>query len=338
MTQSGVPAAVLLGLASLTSCQRASQTGLEAFGDARSTPAQSAGATPTPVSPGPAKEQGSSPGAPVAANVGARTAIIADHRAVQEFDRIPESWITKAKALSVHIATTSHGAQITEGIWPLAERDPRFAYTKKRDDSGQAGPKEAGKLRIYEGNGPCQASCQANCTAYPAAITPDQYWDSPCGLERTRAVLDTGAFDLTLWAWCTEQSQNTPEQVDRYLARLGELDAQYPKLRVVYLTGVVDPASDKLARNNQRIRDHVAKEGLILYDFADIERHAPDGTEHPTTTERCDWCPTWCAAHPADCANLPDNCPHAHPFACLVKAKAFWWLLARAAGWPGIPG
>ena len=58
----------------------------------------------------------------------------------------------------------------------------------------------------------------------------------------------------------------------------------------------------------------------------------PDGNDHPTTTDACEWCAVWCEAHAADCTSVPD-CAHSHGFNCIRKAKEFWVMMARLAGW-----
>jgi hypothetical protein len=79
----------------------------------------------------------------------------------------------------------------------------------------------------------------------------------------------------------------------------------------------------------------VQAHGKVLYDFADIESWDPSGAHYPATDDSCPWCAGWCAAHPGDCAGLPGGCAHSHPFNCLLKGRAFWWLSARIAGWGG---
>ena len=89
------------------------------------------------------------------------------------------------------------------------------------------------------------------------------------------------------------------------------------------------------------VRNYVAANQKLLFDFADIESYDPDGTFYPTMigTDSCLWCADWCTANPEDfsCQNLSFFCAHSHPLQCALKAQAFWQLIARAAGWNGTP-
>ena len=81
------------------------------------------------------------------------------------------------------------------------------------------------------------------------------------------------------------------------------------------------------------VRDYVIANGKVLFDFADIESWDPDGNYYPETTDACEWCSKWCSEHPEDCDFACRRCAHSHKFNCLLKAKAFWWMMARLAGW-----
>jgi hypothetical protein len=49
----------------------------------------------------------------------------------------------------------------------------------------------------------------------------------------------------------------------------------------------------------------------------------------------CSWCDAYCTAHPAYCADFSEmgDCAHTHKLFCKMKANAFWWMMARLAGW-----
>ena len=54
-----------------------------------------------------------------------------------------------------------------------------------------------------------------------------------------------------------------------------------------------------------------------------------DGVEH-------NWAVEWCAEHPGECSST--SCAHSRSLNCDMKGRAFWWLMARIAGWPGPDG
>ncbi|MHB8080254.1 MAG: hypothetical protein ACYDIE_13480 [Candidatus Krumholzibacteriia bacterium] len=226
------------------------------------------------------------------------SAVIADHEAVALFGAVQSATCDSLRArCRIYYGHTSHGSQVVTGLQMLAGESAVYApptITEVNDDLGVAG---------------------------------DVTWVAP-----TRAWLDAhpGACELVVWSWCGGVSDNTVEGIDIYLGAMAALEADYPGVVFVYMTGHLDGTGDagNLKARNDQIRAWCRDRGKVLFDFADIEAHDPAGAYHPDETDACAWCADWCATHDCpDCA----YCAHSHCFNCYRKGQAFWVLLARLA-------
>nr|HPI33480.1 dockerin type I domain-containing protein [candidate division Zixibacteria bacterium] len=156
--------------------------------------------------------------------------------------------------------------------------------------------------------------------------------------EATRSHLNEpgNATNVVVWSWCGGVSTNTPEGIDLYLSEMSALESEYPGVTFVYMTGHLDgtgPTGNLYLRNDQ-IRSYCTLHDKALFDFADIESYDPEGAYYPEGSDDCAWCAAWCTVNPCPPC---DGCAHSHCYNCYRKGKAFWWLLARLAGWQDEP-
>lgn len=254
----------------------------------------------------------------------ATAALVIDHTTT-DLSQIPAAWLAQAQNLAFHFAHTSHGSQIVTGLewWATQRADLDVAVHYELPSA------RAGALLIYDGNN----------YGGDNYITPEMYWSTDDGRTHTMQVANSAAFGYSMWSWCGQQSDNSVSDVNAYLNTLAQFEAAYPGMRFIYMTGHTDGGGATLARNNQMVRDYVQAHNKVLFDFAAIESYDPAGNYYPDTDDSCPWCEQWCTDHPADCAGLESipDCAHSHPLQCRQKAQAFWWMMARLAGWPG-PG
>ena len=143
--------------------------------------------------------------------------------------------------------------------------------------------------------------------------------------------------NVIIWSWCGQVSSQTQQSmISDYLTPMTHLEADYPGIKFVYMTGHLNGSgsADNLNLRNQQIRDYCIANNKILFDFADIESYDPDGQVNYMSLnvdDNCDytdgnWATNWITAHPVDAlttlATNCSNCAHSQRLNCVLKGRA----------------
>ena len=250
--------------------------------------------------------------------------IIIDHLCT-DIDQVPEQWIVQAKDdFRIAYGHTSHGSQIISGMEVLFSQSELYSFNHDGSD---------GALSLHDRVPPGDLG-NPNRTEW--------YY-------RTRNLLTNPDCDrnLIMWSWCGQVSSASANDINTYLNLMTQLELEFPQVTFVYMTGHLDGTGEdgNLHQRNNQIREFCRINNKVLFDFADIESYDPDGNyfldkyadDHcnydsdGNRTRDANWAEEWCAAHPGECSFC--SCAHSHSLNCDLKGRAFWWMMARLAGW-----
>lgn len=252
----------------------------------------------------------------------ASSPFIIDHTCT-DVSRIPDQYIQQVKdQFRFHYAHTSHGGQIVTGLTRLASSSARGQGNAQPLLANRYGfhveycslPQSQNTLRMMDGQ------MSSYCETY---VTPDLYWESDYGMSTTRSVLNNFDVNVSMFAWCSQLDYYSQSEVQTYLNRMSQLESEFPDVTFIYMTGNAQSEDQNRVDRNNQIREYCRNNGKFLFDFADLDcwyngqQHTVNGIpmEHPHYHG--------------------DEAGHTTHESCANKARAFWWMMARLAGWDG---
>ncbi|MBN2002702.1 MAG: DUF11 domain-containing protein [Anaerolineae bacterium] len=285
----------------------------------------------------------------------ARTAPLIIDNLDTDITIVPQQYIEAAKQqLHIGYGHTSHGSQISSGMNGLVDFANNgglgLALPEDIFMTSSSGNQGGTRLHFYEGDGYGDGDLDHDVGYYPDWV------------EETHAYL--GAVDgngrgnnhpeinVIMWSWCGQASGRTEETMrTTYLEPMTALEAEYPGITFVYMTGHSDGSGEEgnLHLRNQQIRDYVIANNKVLFDFYRIELYDPDGNYYgdKAVNDECyydsdgngsrdrNWASDWQEAHTEGVDWYSCSCAHSQSLNCNRKAYAIWALWASLAGWNG---
>jgi hypothetical protein len=275
--------------------------------------------------------------------------IIVDHTCT-DITAIPQAAIEQAKS-SLHIAYghTSHGSQLITGMNGLIA----FANAGGK---GLSLPTDIFKWSY--GGAPSQLDLHDEAMGGDVGYYPDWVNNTKSYLGSPNPTTGRGTThpqtNVIIWSWCGQISgkYSAGTLQSQYLTPMSQLEANYPGVTFVYMTGHLDHSVDAANKAaNQMVRNFCIANNKVLYDFTDIESYNPDGTYFQFADDGCNyyssasswtvlgnWATEWQNTHTVNVDWF--NCSPAHSQALNgnLKGYAAWWLWSRLGGWSGIAG
>jgi hypothetical protein len=234
--------------------------------------------------------------------------IAVDHTCVDEKDsRIPRQFLDKARSLKILFGHQSVGGNLLEGLDELSEAEPK-RYALERGSEPEAGWFDShaglGDFEVGENENP-----RGKIDHFQRKLARDGYGKRVQVAMMKLCYVDFGEDTDAKSLFERARDVLTPLEKD---------------VRIVWWTAPLADADNRTRHAyNRLVREHCKAKERILFDLADIESHDPQGREHLQDGVPALW------------PKYTEDGGHLNGLGRARAARAFWWLLARLAGWDG---
>lgn len=233
------------------------------------------------------------------------SSVIVDHRqAFATATLIPDAWMAQARALRIMFGHQSVGRNILDGLAALQNHRPsRCAVT----------------ILTYPDENP------GGCVSQFSVGTNG---DPPGKILDFQTKVDSGAMpaaQVALFKFCFvdfTDTTNVPALLNGYESTMSALEARHPTVRFVYCTVPIETAFLATREQlNEQLRTYCSSNNKALFDIASIESYDP--SDNPIGGAQ----PTLYAGY------AQGDGAHLNTAGSIRVARAWWWLMARLAGW-----
>jgi len=245
------------------------------------------------------------------ASLASADGIVIDRSCVDETDRsIPQEFLDKARRLDLIFGHQSVGGNVLDGLSALAEKDgKRYAVERVEDPAAEWFDDHEGWGDFFAGENENPAS---KCEAFRSKMVDD-------GLGKHVAV----ASVKLCWIDFAGKKGEAEKIFAGYRDTMEILEKAFPKVKFIWWTAPLKTEDNPTrAAYNRLVRDHCRAKGKILFDIADIESRTAAAPEPKS---------------PVLLAEYAEDEGHLNETGRLRAARAWWWLMARLAGWDGKP-
>ncbi len=313
------------------------------------------GPTPTQSTPEPTQTE---PGTPTSTLATGNT-IVVDHNSVALFDQIPENYIVAAANLNMFFMDRSVGGNIDDGLnclsYPSDEDAP--SHCKRYEHVVPEFSVDPSEVNWSRPGGYSNANWDFQY--WPTTVCSSWSEKVQCFFDAVNPMINHYAVMSFQYSYLSVDTDSTiadlpggffsdnASLLDVY--DLEAFEAQNPNKVVIYwTTSLARGIGTTVAEDfNNQMRQYAIQNQKALFDVADILSHSPDGL--PCYDNR-DGVPydngNISENYPDDGMNLPAICQHyttevdgGHLLSPgkIRVAKAYWVLMARIAGWNGVP-